>query len=263
MTVLQPQGGALVTVGTLGGLGNGEKIYAVRFIGTLAFVVTFRQTDPLYVVDLSDPATPRTAGQLDLIGFSSFLQPVGNGLLLGIGQSVDQNLRVSGLQASLFDVSDPAHPTLVSKLVYPEGTSTAESDPHALLYWAPSDLAIMPLELPGGVTPAGGTNSPAPDSPPFNGALALGISPSGLTETARLAQPTPVTAPTAGATSGVSSPAEIGGNAEVMPAIAPYSPNSGIERAVVVGDTIYTVSESGIMANSLSSFARVAWLPYP
>ncbi len=92
VTVLQPQSGALATVGSIDGLGSGEKIYAVRFIGSLAFVVTFRQTDPLYVVDLSAPTNPRTAGQLDLTGYSSFLQPVGNGLMLGIGQAVDQNL---------------------------------------------------------------------------------------------------------------------------------------------------------------------------
>ena len=62
VTVLQPQSGTLATVGSIDGLGSGEKIYAVRFIGSLAFVVTFRQTDPLYVVDLSDPTNPRTAG---------------------------------------------------------------------------------------------------------------------------------------------------------------------------------------------------------
>ena len=66
VTVLQPQNGALVTVGSLGGLGSGEKIYAVRFIGTLGFVVTFRQTDPLYVVDVSVPL--RAAGQPNAAG---------------------------------------------------------------------------------------------------------------------------------------------------------------------------------------------------
>ncbi|HLX89667.1 MAG TPA: beta-propeller domain-containing protein, partial [Acidimicrobiales bacterium] len=80
VTILQPQGGSLVTVGTVSGLGSGEKIYAVRFIGPLGYVVTFRQTDPLYVLDLHDPHSPQLAGQLELTGYSSFLQPVGNNL---------------------------------------------------------------------------------------------------------------------------------------------------------------------------------------
>ncbi|MGA8726198.1 MAG: beta-propeller domain-containing protein [Acidimicrobiales bacterium] len=271
VTVLQPQSGTLATMGSIDGLGSGEKIYAVRFIGSLAFVVTFRQTDPLYVVDLSAPTNPRTAGTLDLTGYSSFLQPVGNGLMLGIGQAVDQNLRVTGLQVSLFDVADPNNPTLVSKLVYPEGTSAAENDPHALLYWAPSDLAVMPLQLPGEIVPTPGTpGSPIPHngsdtgtaSTPFDGAVALSISSTGVTEAARLSHPTPATAPSSSATSGAASAGGMAGGVEAEPSIAPYFPNSGIERAVVVGSTLYTVSDSGIMANDLSGFAQVAWLPY-
>jgi uncharacterized secreted protein with C-terminal beta-propeller domain len=258
VTVLQAQSGALVTVGTLGGLGSGEKIYAVRFIGSLAFVVTFRQTDPLYVVDLSAPTDPHTAGQLELTGYSSFLQPVGNNLMLGIGQAVDQNFRTSGLQVSLFDVADPGNPTLVSKLVYPGGTSTAQSDPHALLYWAPSHLAILPLS---GSPYASPTVDPSSDAS-FNGALALRVGSTGLGQAALLSQPTPNTAPTTGVTSGASSAAGMADGVEGEPFISPYFPNSGIERAVVVGDTVYTISESGVMANDLSNFAQVAWLPY-
>jgi hypothetical protein len=267
VTILQPEGGALATVATLGGLGSGEKIYAVRFIGPLGFVVTFRQTDPLYVVDLSNPANPHTAGQLALTGYSSFLQPVGNGLLLGIGRSVDPNLHVTGLQVSLFDVSDPADPTLVSKLTYAEGSSTAETDPHALLDWAPSDLAIMPLELPGGGPAAGPApassdvgSSGGPSSAPFDGAVALRVTSTGLAEAARLAQPAPITASPDGCPCARSQGLSSAGTQST--AVAPYSPSSGIERSVVVGNTLYTVSMRGIMANDLTSFAQVAWLPY-
>jgi hypothetical protein len=268
VTVLQPQGGALVTVATASGLGSGEKIYAVRFIGPLAYVVTFRQTDPLYVVDLSNPADPHAAGQLALTGYSSFLQPVGNGLLLGIGQSVDSNLRTSGLQVSLFDVSDPANPTLVSKLAYPEGSSAAETDPHALLYWPPSGLALMPLELPGGVGPASTTPTPfdtgsssGAGSSSFEGAVAIHVSPTGLAEAGRLTQPAPTTAPSPGCLACSGGPSSAGGTAQ--PAVVrPYFPSSTIERVVVVGQTIFTISEQGIMASDLTSFSQVAWLPY-
>ncbi|MHB1912450.1 MAG: beta-propeller domain-containing protein, partial [Acidimicrobiales bacterium] len=88
VTVLAPQAGALVPVGSIGGLGQGEKIYGVRFVGPLGYVVTFRQTGPLYVVDLSDPTHPTLDGKLALTGYSSFLQPLGGSLLLGVGEAV-------------------------------------------------------------------------------------------------------------------------------------------------------------------------------
>ena len=88
VTVLGVDGERLRELGSVGGLGKGEDIYAVRFIGDQGYVVTFRQVDPLYVVDLSDPAAPRVAGELKIPGYSAYLHPVGPGLLLGVGQEV-------------------------------------------------------------------------------------------------------------------------------------------------------------------------------
>ena len=82
----RPAGRRLREVGRVGGLGGGEQIYAVRFIGDTGYVVTFRQVDPLYTLDLSDPAEPRVVGELKIPGYSAYLHPVGEGLLLGIGQ---------------------------------------------------------------------------------------------------------------------------------------------------------------------------------
>ena len=147
VSVLQPESGALVTVGSLRGLGEGEKIYSVRFVGDLGYVVTFNQTDPLYVVDMSDPTQPVLAGQVSLSGYSSFLQPLGTGLLLGVGQSVDQELRTQGLQLEVFNVSDPSQPSLVSSQQLGAGAgSAAEYDPHALLWWAPAGLVVLPVD---------------------------------------------------------------------------------------------------------------------
>jgi hypothetical protein len=73
-------------------------------------VVTFRQIDPLYTLDLSAPTAPRVAGELELPGYSAYLHPVGDGLLLGIGQEATADGRAQGTQVSLFDVSDLAHP---------------------------------------------------------------------------------------------------------------------------------------------------------
>lgn len=112
VTVLATRGNRLERVGEVGGLGKTETIRAVRFMGPVGYVVTFRQTDPLYVIDLSDPASPVAAGELEIPGFSAYLHPVADGRLLGVGQDADPETGATeGLQVSLFDVSDPTAPT--------------------------------------------------------------------------------------------------------------------------------------------------------
>jgi hypothetical protein len=71
------------------GLGVTERIYAVRFIGDVGYVVTFRETDPLYTLDLSDPSDPTVVGELKILGYSAYLHPMGDDLLLGVGQDAD------------------------------------------------------------------------------------------------------------------------------------------------------------------------------
>jgi len=142
--VLRPEGTELVTVGSVGGLGLTEQIYAVRFLGTQAYVVTFRQTDPLYVIDLSDPANPTVSGELKIPGYSAYLHPVGDGLLLGVGQEADADGRVQGTKLSLFDVSNPADPREVSSLPI-GGFSEAEWDHKAFLYWPEDGTIVIPV----------------------------------------------------------------------------------------------------------------------
>jgi hypothetical protein len=288
VTVLQPQNGSLVEVGSVIGLGTGEKIYAVRFLGPLGYVVTFRQTDPLYVLDLSDPHHPQSSGQLELTGYSSFLEPLPDGRVLGIGQDVNQSLRSDGLQLSLFDVSDPAHPSLVSKDVLSGAWSSAQSDPHALLWWAPAKLAVLPVTqqtlpepLPLGAASPDSSTSPA--GSPFDGAVAFRITDAAITEAGRVTQPSaqgtggsvpvpgpvpgprpvPVPGPTASAGAGgaVSNAPAARGGAIASPGIA-YAGSSEIERSLVVGSMLYTVSETGILASDLSSFQPQVWLAY-
>jgi hypothetical protein len=146
VTVLEEQNGKLVPVGSVGGLGQGQRIYAVRFMGTTGYVVTFRQIDPLYTLDLSDPTAPKVVGQLELEGYSAYLHPVGDGLLLGIGQDASPEGKPLGVQLSLFDVSNPASPTLLQHTALGvDSTSDVENDPHAFLWWGPSNLAVIPV----------------------------------------------------------------------------------------------------------------------
>ena len=147
VTTLAERSGVLVPLGQVGGLGKGERIYAVRFIGDVGYVVTFRQVDPLYTLDLSEPARPRVVGELKIRGYSAYLHPLAADLLLGIGQDASERGTTLGTQVSLFDVSDPARPSRLHQWAVADGgSSEAEWDHHAFLWWAPSRLAVLPLE---------------------------------------------------------------------------------------------------------------------
>jgi hypothetical protein len=142
--VLRPEGEELRQISSVGGLGRDEQIYAVRFIDNLAYVVTFRQTDPLYVIDLTDPANPVAAGELKIPGYSAYLHPVGDGLLLGVGQDATEEGRTTGTQLSLFDVSNPADPQRISTLPI-GGYSEVEWDHKAFLYWPADGTIVLPV----------------------------------------------------------------------------------------------------------------------
>ncbi|MET0604573.1 MAG: beta-propeller domain-containing protein, partial [Baekduia sp.] len=175
VTVLSPRpDGALAQVGQVGGLGEGQRIYGVRFAGTTGYVVTFRQTDPLYTIDLSKPEAPRLMGELEIPGYSAYLHPLGGGLLLGIGQEADATGRTQGTQVSLFDVSDLAHPKRTQHVVYGNGSSDAEFDPHAFLWWAPTRTAVLPLRIFG-----------PPGAGSFVGAIGLKVTAGGIGELGR------------------------------------------------------------------------------
>ena len=133
-------------IGRVGGLGRGERIFAVRFMGERGYVVTFRQIDPLYTLDLSDPEKPAVRGELELLGFSSYLHPIGNDLLLGLGQDANEQGQSQGTQLSLFDVSDLSAPKRLHRTVLGKSTtSAAEHDHHAFLYWPPTKLTVVPV----------------------------------------------------------------------------------------------------------------------
>ena len=145
VTVLEDDGRALKQVGQVGNLGRNEDIYAVRYIADKAYVVTFRQTDPLYVIDLSDPTNPTTEGELKITGYSAYLHPVGEDLLLGVGREATDTGFVTGAKVSLFDVSDPSDPRTLDSLVLEGGSSEVESDARAFLWWEPEQLAVVPI----------------------------------------------------------------------------------------------------------------------
>jgi hypothetical protein len=172
--VLSLAGPTMPIAGKVTGLGSGERIYSVRFLGSVGYVVTFRQTDPLYTLDLSDPGRPRVLGSLALTGYSAYLHPVSATELIGIGQSADKMGHVGGIQVSLFNVADLASPARLATYALAGTSSAAEFDPHAFLYWPSAGLIVVPLDGYG-----------------QSGDLVLRLSGSGLTRVGLLQVPTP------------------------------------------------------------------------
>lgn len=208
--VLRLNGGQLTAVGHVDGLGKGERIYSVRFIGTTGYVVTFRQTDPLYTLDLRDPSSPKVVGELKIPGYSAYLHPAGDGKLLGLGQDANAQGRVQGMQVSLFDVRDPAHPARVAQHQEKGGHSEAEYDPHAFLYWAPLGLLAVPVW---------------DDRQPS--VVVLKVSDTAITEAGAITHPGRYTT---------------------------------IRRSLIVGGTLWTLSEQGLKATDASTLAEQAWI---
>jgi hypothetical protein len=147
--VLARNGANLDVVGEVRGLAPGEQIFAVRFLGDRGFVVTFRQTDPLYSIDLSDPTNPTVTGELHIPGFSNYLHPLGDNHLIGIGQDADLDGRIIGLHLQIFDVSDMENPVRVAQEVIDSGWSNSEAqyDHHAFTYYPSRAVLAIPATL--------------------------------------------------------------------------------------------------------------------
>lgn len=142
-----------------------EDIYAVRFNGDKAYVVTFERVDPLYVLDLSNPEDPLVAGELEIPGFSTYLHPVDESYLFALGQDANSDGQQTGIKVALFDIRNPAQPMLVNSVSFGETDSFSEAgyDHRALSFLRKNDDQLritLPITLytsaaPGELT---GTN---------------------------------------------------------------------------------------------------------
>ncbi|MFC4906209.1 beta-propeller domain-containing protein [Actinomadura gamaensis] len=200
----------LVQIGRVDGLGRDERLYAVRYLGRIAYAVTFREVDPLYELDLGDPAHPRELGQIKINGFSSYLHPTPDGHLIGVGQTVTQRGIPTGMLVSEFDGSAP--PRRIASHTDEGRVSYTGTDPHAFLYWPATGLTVIPTQQIG-------------THPPQDGAVALTIDANGIR--------------TAG-----------------------FIPQEQVTRAAVVGDTLWTFSDTGALASGLTDLRKRAWLRY-
>lgn len=121
-------------VGKLTDIAHDEQIKSARFIGDIAYIVTFRNTDPLFAVDLSDPKNPKILGKVKLPGFSEYLHPIGDNLLVGIGyDGSDSDADYQSLKITLFDISDPLNPTVKDSISYKNTSSTVLDNPKSFI----------------------------------------------------------------------------------------------------------------------------------
>lgn len=132
-------GADMQRLGSLTDLARGERIYSVRFIEDKGYLVTFKQIDPFFVLDLSNPKSPQLKGELKIPGYSSYLHPISKDKILGVGQEE------SRVKISLFDVGNPENPTEVGKYLLDEFWSEVASNYHAFLL----DLRHEVFFLPG------------------------------------------------------------------------------------------------------------------
>ena len=137
----------LEIIGKLEGLAKGESIYSTRFMGDRLYLVTFRQVDPFFVIDLSNPKKPESLGELKIPGFSRYLHPYDENTIIGIGRDASETGRQEGLKISLFDVSNVKKPKEVAKYVADSkysGTS-AEYEHKAFLFSKEKNLLVIPV----------------------------------------------------------------------------------------------------------------------
>jgi hypothetical protein len=127
-------------------LAEGERIFSARFLGDVGYLVTFRQVDPLFAIDLSDPENPTVLGELKIPGFSDYMHPLANDHLLTIGRDVDEVTQLdNGTALQIFDVSDPANPVLAHKALVGQGFSEANHNHKAFNFYADKGLLAFPF----------------------------------------------------------------------------------------------------------------------
>lgn len=257
VSVLAQEDGQLVEIGQVGELGPTEEIQSVRFVGDVGYVVTFRQTDPLYTIDLSDPTNPAVAGELKILGYSAYLHPAGDGLLIGVGQDATAEGTQLGTQISLFDVSDPAKPTEVAKHVIAGGSSEVEFDHRAFLYWPDTGLVVVPVSAYG-FDGYGAYRT---------GAIALSVNDGGISELGWIVHGEGAAVPESYLCDEVLPPEPVpveppADGEEIPDDCYPTDYGVDIDRSMVIGGDVFTLSTLGLKSNDLASLADTGWLAW-
>jgi uncharacterized secreted protein with C-terminal beta-propeller domain len=242
---------ALNITGSLTGLAPGETIYSARFMGERGYLVTFKQVDPLFVIDLSDPNNPRELGYLKVTGYSDYLHPYDETHIIGIGKETTDAGTFAwyqGVKISLFDVSDVNNPVEISK--YEIGDRGTDSpvlwDHKAFLFDKSRNLMVIPVleakvdvtEYPEGV-PAWAYGEPVwQGAYVFHVSLDAGIEEEGkITHVENIADP----------------------EKEYYYYYSPFA----VERSLYIEDVLYTISQAKIKMNSLENLDYINEVELP
>jgi len=137
--------GSLKQVGSIENIAPGERIQSARFLGGRGYIVTFREVDPLFAIDLEDPRNPKILGELKLPGFSAYLHPWDEKHLIGIGPGGDDRGTDGSTKVSLFDISDPARPIEADRVIIPRTWSEIQQNHKILTVCAEKGLFGLPL----------------------------------------------------------------------------------------------------------------------
>jgi uncharacterized secreted protein with C-terminal beta-propeller domain len=220
------------TIGSLTHIAEQEKIYSTRFIGDRLYMVTFKRIDPFFVIDLSTPSSPKILGKLKIPGYSDYLHPYDKNHIIGVGKETAANewggVSTKGLKLALFDVSDVEHPKQIDKVeIGDSGTdSAALSDHRAFLFDKNKNLLVIPARVVKTIDVpekfSGGQQRI------WYGAYVFGVTPERGFDLRGTVEHS---------TSG---------------GYAWYGSPYDVKRSLYIGDTLYTLSQKQILANSLS-----------
>ena len=225
---------AMKRIGTLTHIAEQETIYSTRFIGDRLYMVTFKRIDPFFVIDLSNPEKPAILGKLKIPGYSDYLHPYDATHIIGIGKETTTNdwggVSTSGVKIALFDVSDVSRPTQIDKVQIGDAgsDSAALTDHHAFLFDREKNLLVIPMHVVSSVPyTAGDSYKGTPRV--WYGAYVFGLTPeSGFTLKGTI-------------------PHGYGDNRYYYYG----SSNVDVRRALYIDNTLYTISQKQVKANSL------------
>lgn len=247
------------TIGKVEDLAFGEKIYSVRFMQNRAYMVTFKQVDPLFVIGLDDPKNPQVLGKLKIPGFSNYLHPYDEKTIIGIGKATQENssggVTTGGVKLSLFDVSDVSNPREIDNYVLGEqgSDSIALNDHKAFLFSKEKNLLVIPVTLtnnsrfiePMPMEPLDDSAvqvmppRPIPTTEQFDGAMVFRVDGNGFQFKGKIAH---------------------SDNEKEMSHEYWYGPDyydTTVKRSLYINDMLYTFSSRYLQANKLDDLAEI------
>jgi len=248
----------LNVVGKLEGLAPGERIFSARFMGGRVYLVTFRRIDPLFVIDLKDPGSPKVLGELKIPGYSDYLHPYDENYLIGIGKEVPVQPdpmpmpaprtlilppapREQGVKIALFDVRDPSRPVEISRYVVDKTYSDSEvsRDHKAFLFSKSRNLMALPVSYPENNTPVADKALFRPYYRQWQGMYVFNISPSeGISLKGKIEHP---------------SRQDLNG----------YRISEGVKRAAFINEVFYTISQGAVKMSNIDNLKEIKTISLP